>query len=1058
MPTLTDPDADERYAPKADTQPGTTDMSEFEREFDTSGAPIAGNNLRGREDQAAQQGINDNSGGRSASAKDLENKEQTPPDRSGFSGRDDINEKLGQGYTGKGSTKSKGLSKLYSSNSKLKKRVAIAGAAAGGSAIGGVLLFMAMLPLKVEHIVSNLQGKYSATSENALGKETSNLFSDYVKNSIMPSLLNGTCKTTIDPKCVVVPGGTGKLKQLYAAWSKGRIENKLATKYGLIMGKDEHGFFINFKGENIGNQAQFARLRTDPYFSLFDLSGTKRVSKGEFRQATRDALKNATLWDKTYFRYKVVKLRATQFGLKNCVVVCNPLDKFSESYATKKLAAKLFLAQRVLGPLSESYSLLFQCMLSPTQCDTKLSPTSNLDPEKTSKFDQGLDRMLSDYMATHGPEKLAEIAAKAKDINDLGLKRYLAKEVASKIAESIGGKEIGAATGAAVSKAIPIAGWISLALSVHDFAEKIGPAARYISYAQNSRTAAALASTYSTVASEMKSGHMDPTILGSFADQLSTATPYYNATVNGVSPTLGFSSPLGNLLGTSYADAASSGNADTCDNNKPIPVGSLVCDEENFTNSGIVVNTINGFQNQPFMQAYLNATDTILAPLNFLNKLYTGVTSFFGGAAVNATCTVAPGCQATMNWLSGWAIKFFGWIYKQFIPNPFANLTPGRTTNMVGAGFDVMGNKSCKVDLGCAQVSNVAAAAITSQQLADEKYNFQRQPIFARLFSTSSSYSLLSRMSMAMPTNLLTATNNSVSAIVTNPLARFASVFSNIFAGDRAFAAPQPLADPFGVTQYGYLDSQIPSNPDAYWAANCQQYYNAQTGTLDSSQWFNAQSTDPNTGESVANTPNSCMLIDASIQTAGVMFDSSLIPADSNSSNAPTTSSPGVYKDPLRGLKNVVPARIDGGVDYNAGDGPVYPIGNATVVGVRTGAASHWPGDPGSYILYQLTDGPAAGKFAYMAEDCTPTVTAGQTVTVDTPICNYHYKGTAMELGWGDGKYDYATNDYSSHGGGSYASNTGLNFSQFMVSVGGPAGAVQGAKSTVPMPPGWPIW
>lgn len=105
-----------------------------------------------------------------ASAEELKDKEKdTPPDRSGHSAADDINERLGRGYTGKGSTKSKFLSKLYNSKSATKQKVAIAVAAAGTSAGLSFFLFIALLPLKIDNVIKNVESKYSAEAADNCG-------------------------------------------------------------------------------------------------------------------------------------------------------------------------------------------------------------------------------------------------------------------------------------------------------------------------------------------------------------------------------------------------------------------------------------------------------------------------------------------------------------------------------------------------------------------------------------------------------------------------------------------------------------------------------------------------------------------------------------------------------------------------------------------------------------------------------------------------------------------------------------------------------------------------
>ena len=179
------------------------------------------------------------------------------------------------------------------------------------------------------------------------------------------------------------------------------------------------------------------------------------------------------------------------------------------------------------------------------------------------------------------------------------------------------------------------------------------------------------------------------------------------------------------------------------------------------------------------------------------------------------------------------------------------------------------------------------------------------------------------------------------------------------------------------------------------------------------------------------------------------------------------------YKNPYRGLKDLQPDRIDGGVDVN-GDGPIYAIGNGKIVFME----SNGPDDPAhwytTYIEYKLSDGPAAGKYVYFAEHCPPAsgITQGASVTPDTVICNMpadHSStkggtGAFSESGWGNASFSASSyvegSDYSQHtnDNGNWASNGGVNFSQLLIKLGGPHGVVADGPSTVPLPGNFPTW
>jgi hypothetical protein len=124
------------------------------------------------------------------------------------------NAEKGFKYTGDGEKKSskkgkdndpdygKNFMARLNNSSKFKKRLMIAGAAAGGSLIGGILIFLAMLPLKIEHVVDNLQGHFAAASQNALDSEAEVFYDKYMFKKVIPHLGKGSCRSTLDASCI----------------------------------------------------------------------------------------------------------------------------------------------------------------------------------------------------------------------------------------------------------------------------------------------------------------------------------------------------------------------------------------------------------------------------------------------------------------------------------------------------------------------------------------------------------------------------------------------------------------------------------------------------------------------------------------------------------------------------------------------------------------------------------------------------------------------------------------------------------------------------------------
>ena len=158
------------------------------------------------------------------------------------------------------------------------------------------------------------------------------------------------------------------------------------------------------------------------------------------------------------------------------------------------------------------------------------------------------------------------------------------------------------------------------------------------------------------------------------------------------------------------------------------------------------------------------------------------------------------------------------------------------------------------------------------------------------------------------------------------------------------------------------------------------------------------------------------------------------------------------YLNPLRGLTSLVPQEIDQGVDY-CGSGPIYAIGDGVVKNVYS---NQWPS--GVFISYQLSAGPAKGRFVYVAENVTPDVTIGETLTPSTEVGVLHDAKTCLETGWADppASPERAMGHVEYNGKNSTA--YGLNFSALLQKLGARPGLPQPDGPPGPLAPGWPTW
>jgi hypothetical protein len=167
----------------------------------------------------------------------------------------------------------------------------------------------------------------------------------------------------------------------------------------------------------------------------------------------------------------------------------------------------------------------------------------------------------------------------------------------------------------------------------------------------------------------------------------------------------------------------------------------------------------------------------------------------------------------------------------------------------------------------------------------------------------------------------------------------------------------------------------------------------------------------------------------------------------------PTTTA---YRNPLRAVGGLIMERVDQGVDFG-GAGPVYALGDAVITNATADNAG-WPG--GGWITYQLTNGPDQGLTVYLAEDVTPTVQVGQTVTSSTVIANMFNGGAGIETGWATSDGSTAESQMPDAGGingnGPFPTVVGLNFEAVLESLGVPAAPNASEPGNGTLPPGYP--
>lgn len=849
---------------------------------DTSGAESALESIEGGGEQTPRKKGHLKAAPESASS--LSEKEQHAKDGYGPSAADDMRERLGLGYTGDPKDQSR-TGKWFKSNSKLKKRAAIATAAFGAGTAAAVIAFLLLLPLKITSMVNKLEERAGAATNAALENETQNLFKDYIKKYVISNLNTPSCRSTVDAGCVSVVTGDGPVAKLYKSWRKNRLTQKLATNQGLSFAKTGNTYLINTNGKtfNFGSQAEIDDVLND--------SGTLRGTRQEISVAFRDAIAKETLWKRMYIRYRYAPI-LKEVGVRWCVNACKVTNVFSDKLADKKLAAKGYIYNRVLSPLSENYSFIFQCaLLGGDGCNvSELNKAAAGDDTVESDATSTMQRRLVDLASKLGVEELGPLVEKANELGRNGLSKFIVQEMTTKLISLSPKYAAGAgATGAKAAEAVDPITWALIIAQLADTGRHLGSIIKYMTYATNLAAAEQLFSAYQSVSSETKSGNIDITQLGSFANALSTnldtsdmssidaantqlagsgttasdatQTPLYQSLM-GTGTSNSGTTLAGLFGGTAYAatTAASTSVGYKCDDGNAVPSGKLVCPEEELgggTTLAQFTETISSFYNKylGFLNAVTGgASDAILKILNLINS---GVSWIVGKGieysippAVQAACDAPIGpCADLKKQLSSLAEPLFSFFSDLFMNSPFQNLSGGRMFDMLAAGASGNFNTTAQENLGAPYVDDATAAGIQTAYLNEQQASFSSQPLFARIFNTDTPYSFVSRLALATPGSTTAAMGDVTARLQQSPLHLIGGAFSSLFTSHLAYAADtsSAAANPFGIPQSAYPSSTIPPHPEQFWTANCvsgplgKWDENAPAGKqLDISDWLNA--------------------------------------------------------------------------------------------------------------------------------------------------------------------------------------------------------------------------
>lgn len=835
--------------------------------------------------------------------------ERTLDEREGGLSEDD---KVGKGWTGKARSGTKKALGFIT-----PPQVKIIGGLLGGGVFATILAFFTMLPLKIISIDALVDRYASSLVNEPLEIVNERLIRGYL-NQVANSIDKGVCKRTTRPDCVVLGDNrAGPVGKLYQSWKQNKLENKLANKYGIILDRGADGKVHMTVGNTEIMGESLEKLRAGE-IDIGDLEGREGKSKAEIRAAIRGAFDNETRWKRVFLRYQYGRLIENRYGVKRCTFACDSRDRFNSSVKDKKMAGKLFLAQRVSMVIGQNNGLMMQCVMAPGDCETSLSDSDD-GSEPKSEFHKKLQTQLVDFRNTHGTAKLQDLLKNADDINKLGVTGYATRQAAVKMGSALGKDISEEAADKAIGKAVPIIGWISLALTVAEMAEKTPQVIKYTAYAMNVAEAVALYSVYRSVAAEQKSGHADATQIGSLADTLSegsevTAAPMYDIAT---SPVAKRTSTFDSIMSYAYSPVgAETGEAQLapykCESGDPIPKGSTGCPEEDFTNANEVINFANELVTGNFIKGKNPILDMTLDLGSFQRNILYKVNDLYGllmglpGVIFAKSCEIHPVCSPAMKYGTEQAMALFTWLRDKLLHHPvqYALENGARAMQMMFAANLATYSASAMANTGGAELSTEEFAAIQNRRIRQDKEDFQMKSLYSRIFDTDSRYSLATQVALESPSkqDFFSVT---FAKMFENPLNKLATgANAGLSKEGSAFADVKAKKNPWGIKPIGHRLQDIPKHPDdpSYWEKNC-------AGRDYEKEWFDKMSQDPDTGEAIATTTEPCMLVASSVKALGGMFDNSFNDSEANTSNSTNEGEVGIsgnYAFPLKTTQSAV--------------------------------------------------------------------------------------------------------------------------------------------------------
>jgi len=743
-------------------------------------------------------------------------------------------------------------------------RRAMIGAVAGGGILAVIIsIILALVPLKIETIVQNLEHRYFAAGDNAVQKEADSILSSYYRHVVFNNF-GAKCRSTIDIACRAKPINT---KDLLSAAFRGLagqdangnpraepFEHKLAREKGILIKADNPGnrgirYYLstpNLPGNGLDiTDIKIPGTTIESVIAKSDNTPFQRVSKKQLRAQILSAYDDETKFKKIIYRFKVGRLLENKYQVRR-FLPDNPINQLKNNF-------KAFLAERTLRPFDDQLGIVVTCLFSDSPACDPIKATaegrtvdasgckSNCETNGWARSDaehqmnKELATRAAAFVSDFSPKDLEALQKLYAEINQKGLKNYLIGRAADRLLGffGLGDKKI-----PGISSVGSVTGPIGVLNSISHFVSAInsaGPRLQKFNYVLNATAMVSLFNMYRSYADQIHQGKVSAGTIGSLTDALGVnnnpqdrvggtagaeQSPLYDQVLGS-----GYQAPpnntLGSLLGSS-ALAASSTPTYSCDQNKPLLPGKFICPEESLLQkSGVEKFLQNDLQGNGGWQVLAKAASLWNASVGKIISPFTSVIDWLFNNTIGRLIGPALDVLKQIGLdLPGLIAKAGEFVVGSLLPpSPISsNMSGGRTVNMLIGGADQAGNDYAHSALGGVQLTSTQQAAILNDQQDYQTQTHNNQSFLARFFDKSYDHSPVNQLALALPNS----PHDAITSLTTNPLGKIFGSFGSLFSS-RSQAANAIVGDSFGIDQYGYpADDPIwQTDPQDYWLSHC---------------------------------------------------------------------------------------------------------------------------------------------------------------------------------------------------------------------------------------------